>query len=642
MLANKYPAKATPIPDHVYEIARKKKLRLYVEYPDHVPGLEIGQEPVRMQLERAVVTSEFFGDRLKPMSIIGMNYCFVLPAKAPSSLITLAKVAGFDRAEYGTGGVPNNPALVFHDGILVAATKLSNFATGRYGPAESTKALWSAILGWCSGGKSVELPRLVSFVSPAYKQDGKLPEDARRQGIAMGVEWFYNGRFFVHPSWKALWEKNQGDGTNPFGDAVPQDYPNGDGRLGILEGHASRVDHEGNQEYRYWIRNDVQGEVSMTLAAAADYLSKPEYAAASKNLADFIFGSIIRGGPRNVPSDPNFGLMGWALTHPWVYYQDDNARSLLGLIGASAFMGSGEWDRKIAEGILANFRTAGKNGFRGERIHEQDLSKKGLAYFQNLEIVNPHPHFESWIWACYLWLYDKTKYRPLLDKTRTAIRLTMEAYPDKWSWTNGIQQERARMILPLAWLVRVEDTEEHRRWLDQVAATLLENQAPCGAIREELGAGSGRFGRTDSNEEYGLYEAPLISRNGDPVADMLYTCNFAFFSLHEAAKATGNEEYRRAVLKLSDFLTRIQVRSSRHKDLEGAWFRAFDYGRWDYWASNADAGWGAWGTLTGWIQSWIVTTQILVDLDTSFWDKTSGSSIGSEAGKAINLMLGKN
>ena len=59
-----------------------------------------------------------------------------------------------------------------------------------------------------------------------------------------------------------------------------------------------------------------------------------------------------------------------------------------------------------------------------------------------------------------------------------------------------------------------------------------------------------------------------------------------------------------------------------HKDIDGAWFRAFDYNRWDYWASNADDGWGAWCTLCGWIQSWIGVTEGLVNDDTSYWDAT--------------------
>ena len=93
------------------------------------------------------------------------------------------------------------------------------------------------------------------------------------------------------------------------------------------------------------------------------------------------------------------------------------------------------------------------------------------------------------------------------------------------------------MILPLAWLVRVEDTEEHRSWLNRVCDDLLSNQVASGAIREELGSNDkGKYGAPASNKDYGTNEAPLIHTNGDPVADMLYTSNFAFFSLNEAAK----------------------------------------------------------------------------------------------------------
>ena len=46
--------------------------------------------------------------------------------------------------------------------------------------------------------------------------------------------------------------------------------------------------------------------------------------------------------------------------------------------------------------------------------------------------------------------------------------MTMAAYPGKWRWTNGIAQERARMLLPLAWLVRLQDTPEHRAWLHRI------------------------------------------------------------------------------------------------------------------------------------------------------------------------------
>mgnify|MGYP001556994392 FL=1 len=121
---------------------------------------------------------------------------------------------------------------------------------------------------------------------------------------------------------------------------------------------------------------------------------------------------------------------------------------------------------------------------------------------------------------------------------------------------------------------------------------------------------------------------------------MLYTSNFRSFSLNEAAHATGNKKYKETVSKLSDFLTRSQVTSDVHKDLDGGWFRAFDYKRWDYWASNADAGWGAWSTLTGWIHSLIVSTQVLVERDQSYWDLTKKSTINKEMSSAVKTMLG--
>jgi hypothetical protein len=215
----------------------------------------------------------------------------------------------------------------------------------------------------------------------------------------------------------------------------------------------------------------------------------------------------------------------------------------------------------------------------------------------------------------------------------------MDAYPEKWLWGSSMQTQRARMILPLAWLVRIENTEEHRQWLDKMINEILKYQDESGAISEELGKGKGMFKALNKNEDYGTDEGSLIFRNGEKVSCMLYTCNFALFSLNEAAAATGNTKYKAATEKLSDFLTRIQVQSKVHPDLDGAWLRGFDYGRWDYWASNSDAGWGAWCTLTGWIQSWIVTTQAQIEQKESFWEVTATSKINDVAKPTIQKMM---
>jgi hypothetical protein len=165
--------------------------------------------------------------------------------------------------------------------------------------------------------------------------------------------------------------------------------------------------------------------------------------------------------------------------------------------------------------------------------------------------------------------------------------------------------------------VRVEDTPEHREWLRRVAVDLLALQDASGAIRETIGDGSQG---TASNAEYGTRETSLIQTNGDPICDLLYTCNFALIGLHEAAAATGEELYTRAEGRLADFLCRIQITSTAHPELDGAWYRAFDFRQWDYWASNADWEWGPWCTETGWTQPWIAGTLALRQQKTSLWE----------------------
>jgi hypothetical protein len=129
----------------------------------------------------------------------------------------------------------------------------------------------------------------------------------------------------------------------------------------------------------------------------------------------------------------------------------------------------------------------------------------------------------------------------------------------------------------------------------------------------------------ESNEQYGSGEGTLIQTNGDPATDFLYTMNFSFIGLHEAYAATGDLYYKQAEDRIAQLLIRAQVTSKEHPEFNGAWFRAFDFEKWDYWASNSDSGWGAWCTESGWSQSWICTTMALRLMNRSLWDVVAGA-----------------
>ncbi len=368
----------------------------------------------------------------------------------------------------------------------------------------------------------------------------------------------------------------------------------GDGSLGMLEGHDSRIFPDGSQNMRSWTRADCIGETSMTLSLAEKVTGQAKDGRVAVNLIDYLLlRSNMASGPRMDPQSPAFGLTGWNNTPNYykgengfdVYYGDDNARCLLGILATMRVSGETRWLERFWLAVLAYFRLVGRQGFEKSRHDGAPLLADGWRHYFDAD---------------------------------TVLR-------GKWRWTESITSQQARLLLPLAWLVRVSDTAEHRGWLRLIATGLLSHQHASGAIREWTGPpGTGVQEPPTSNEKYGMAEAPLIQTNGDPAADLLYTMNFAFIGMHEAYAATGEPQYKEAEDKMSDFLIRVQVRSEVYPEFNGAWFRAFDFEKWDYWASSSDSGWGAWCTESGWSQSWLTTTFALRILKRSLWDVASG------------------
>lgn len=639
LLAGAYPENKTMLPEGFYQRVQAKALKALVEFPDYLPADKTG--PIKeTKKERLVVNSGFFDSDLQPMQLLDAGLFSYVEVPERPALLRAANVAGFDRAVYGLEDTPSFPILFEEGNILVTTTKLSDFVKSRYSPLGAWRQIVQGILAHLEIELEDETIDWQPLVHPTYAAAEKLPADAYALAVERGAGWYRKGRFLIHPEWKDLW-RHFDTLALPVGPPMDLRLPSGDGSLGIMEGHYSYIRPDGSQPYRYWLRADCVAEAAMTMAVADRSGSAPEYAKIAENLMNFLYESdTFRTPESRDPENASFGLIGWAGTRKGRYYGDDNARVILGSILAAQSLEKANWDRQILEAILANFRTAGVLGFRSNALNGNDVEAMGWQALSERENENPAPHYESWLWAVYLWLYDKTAYQPLLHKAKRAIERTMSLYPDGWIWTNGIQQERARMLLPLAWLVRVENIPQHRSWLEMIADDLLKNQVACGALREELGAAKrGKYGAPPSNAAYGHSEAPVIHSNGETVADMLYTSNFAFFALHEAARATGEPKYLEAIDRLADFLVRIQSSTSGREDLDGCWFRAFDYGNWEYYGSNADHGWGAWGTLTGWTQSFITTTLALKIQGSSYWEITETSSVGKQMEPVRRRML---
>jgi len=642
ILADGYPQSRTATPPDLLEKAARKNCRVYLEYPAELPGVELGK-PRAGKFERAVVASDFFGTALPKLRILQIQSLQFLPvtATAGKTHLVASRVAGVDTAVYGLTEEAL-PLLFEHpDGrALIASTALSRFVTARYAPAEAWREIWAGVLHWLVPDATFPMLAWTPTVRPTFSAADNLPADVETAAIRRSVQWYRNSQLILSPERLAGIEEMVKKGDY-LATVPPPTTPCGDGKLGIMEAIVSNIQVDGSQPQGTSRRGDCQGESALALALGGRALGDNVFPEIARNILKFwYFDAGARDKEWGDPKHGAYGLIAWSINSPG-NYGDDNARLMLGTAAAATLLGDDRFDEPMMMCLLANLRTTGQLGFRGDCFYLKQLGREGWEkYFKRPNFTNYSPHMEAYLWSCFLWAYQQTKYPLFLERARTAIGMTMQQHTDGWRWTNGLAQERARMILPLAWLVRTEDTPEHRKWLRTCAEGLVNLQQPSGAIREELGLpGKGMFAPPKYNRHYGSGEAPLIQQDGDTISDLLYTTNFAFLGLHEAAAATGDDFYRKAEDKLAAFLCRAQVRSETQPALDGGWFRGFDFKRWEYWASSSDAGWGVWCTETGWTQGWITSVLAMRQSKTSLWELTAKRNLGKYFDKYRREML---
>ena len=644
VMADDYPT-ATPVSvsDEQVTKIREYNIRLYVEYAANndalgITGYGSGNDGLRgMQFNRAVVVN---GEALN-MADYSLLYVhgarFRKKTDVSNAWLVSAKVAGYDTADFGLENT--EPFVLLEENaegnVLIASTKLSQFISGRYAPYERWQTLWQSVLSWVTQSQ-VSPMEWRPAMNPHYGADEMLADDAYSEAVRLNTQWYMNSGVM----------------------------PGSDGTDGIYECFKSggSFDIYGDQKLSTTMRADCNGESAGNLALAGVVLNNEAYKNVAYNVTEWLLQSSMATGDRSDPTSAQYGLLSWNTLDSGLesYYGDDNAKAILGMIIAASALEEDKWDQRILEVILANFRTTGVYGFRSGKLFGSNLENYGWEYYYNQETVNYASHYESLLWGCYLWAYDKTGYEPLLERSKTAISMMMAAYEKtmkkdvddgtgEWTWTNGMQQERAKMLLSLAWLARIEPTDEHIGWLNTMITDLMAYQdADTGALREaigEEGEGIAKYGPFTSNDQYGQHEAPVIQKNGDPCSDALYTSSFAMMTLNEAYAAmiaTGNQElaatYKSYLDALADYLVRIQQVSDNDK-YNGVWTRGFDYEKWEVYGSDGDAGWGIWCTETGWSQAWISSTLSLMLLDTNIWDYTKTTTVNDHFADTAALML---
>ena len=660
ILADGYPDQKTRVTPEQAEALLSSNVRVYIEYPENNDALGItgyGGEKAMENARGVVVDSDKLQTPL--YSLLYVNGA-LFPTKpfdaakvgAEDNNVWLvgAKVAGYDVAEYALNDAAPYVLLEENGRVLTAATKFSQWISARYAPNERYQRFWASVLTWLNRDEPAPVMTYKPAVFPARAKDATLSKEDYINAVRSNADWFFNSGFLLSDTDEKAYVAPREHRDFPIHVEFHIDQTC-DGHNGLIESFASGANFnpDGSQKVRFLKRADCNGEAAGALALAYRCTGNERYREAAYNLVNWLLReSSLSGGSRADANSPQYGFLDWNddPACPEQYYGDDNARAILGLIEAISILGKDgeQFQQRLLEIIIANFRTTGVNGFRGSNIHASALDSNGWKYFYDREVTNFAPHFEAMLWACYLWAYEHTGWEPLLQRTKIGIALMMDAYEkDQWVWTNGLQQERAKMILPLAWLVRLEPTEQHEQWLRQIIGDVMTFQDETGGIQERLGKGQGLFGSFKSNPAYGGAEAPVIQNNGDPCVDNLYTQPFAFLGLTEAARATSNDanrkEYETYLRKLTDFVVRTQQVSDVYPEFNGVWFRGFDYVKWETYGSDGDAGWGAWSTETGWTEAWLSSGVSLHIEDTCLWDLSESVVLTDDFAIVKEIML---
>ena len=579
--------RAAEVPAMLAE-ARAGNARILLECPAEYPELEFGCERYAESFKaRSVVSSEWFGEKLPVCRILTQHNFVLREVKSTVKChLVAARVAGYRDACFGLDDAQKLP-LLFEapdcSNILISVTPLASFIRSRFAPRCDWQCVIGRILAFLG---DLDAPVKIEYdmsVRPTYKAGDQLPEDVEAKAFKRNAEWFYREMIYDHH-----------------------------GMYGVFEGCTSVIDVTGRQWIMPTLRGDCLGECSAV--GAFDYVINGERAGQemSEGLiktmldtpkvrdccqASHTFGSLFfDDGARSV-------------------YGDDNSRAALGAILSEDLLENPKHAKKILQLAYSLLRTTGPNGLRRPSLVQPEHFQQKTWMDHNREVYEKvHPHYQAWHWALNLQMYHLSGDKRFLDSAVAAIEEANKCFPDFY-WQNGASGDWARILLPYAMLVEVDDTPEHRQWLKKVADFFIEKINEYGALPEVMGKLElGHYPAPKSNADHGRGEAALVQFNGDPACDLLYSINYGFPGLYEAYMVTGDERYGKVVDKMAEFFCRIQAQSQDQYYLDGAWLRGFDYDLWEFFGSASDSGWGPWCVETGWTNSWIASTLALRQL----------------------------
>ena len=447
------------------------------------------------------------------------------------------------------------------DTVMLCTFELHNFSRARFAPRQSWEALIRFIAHWITGSYPTAMPAPTVRFRTEDLSDDAVFEACRQDAVARGIKWL--GQFLVD-----------------------------DGCGGIREGTRHNIDPDGKQLTADTVRTDCCGEASGAFRFYAAVTGKADYDRISQNLCDFVLGPMqIRGGLFD-------GMLRWTDTAWQVCYQDDVARAVLPMLYDCRLFGHKDHFSEICRALDFLVNTTAKDGCRVSRTDAPNMTEDSFRALREADHGLPSAHYNAYYHAALLLAYQIGGNGVYLDAARRGLETMMQLYPDTRR-EQSETEELCRLILPLALLYDCTREDAHLAMLHRVTDDLVLHKHPTGGFCEwDTG-----YKANCSRESRG--ECSLLTENGDPIADLLYSTNWLPIGFAYAYHVTRDEKFRLLWRDTAAFCLHAQILSDDPLT-DGCWCRAFDMELGEIYGCPHDVGWAACCSESGWTDAEIL------------------------------------
>ena len=456
------------------------------------------------------------------------------------------------------------------ENLMMTSFEFHNYNRARFAPRESWRRLVVFIAKWITGSEPASLPEpLVQYGTDADLTDDAVFEKCRKDAVEHGIKWLE--RYLVD-----------------------------EGRGGILEGLRHDINPDGVQSTADSVRTDCSGEAAGAFRFYGVLNGDNHARKIAQNLSDFVFGPMqVKGGLFD-------GMLRWTDTAWQVCYQDDAARAMLPALYNCLYLGDKSEFSAVCRALDFLVKTTAKDGCRVARTDAPNLNENGIRALAAAEHGLASAHYNAYYHAALLLAYLVGGNKTYLDVARRGLETIMSLYPDT-KREQSETEEQCRLILPLALLYQATGEKAHRDMLYRVTDDLMTHRHPSGGIAEwDTG-----YKASCSRESRG--ECSILTENGDPVADLLYSTNWLPVGFAVAYHVTNDEKYHKLWRDVAAFCLKSQIHSNDPKT-DGSWCRAFDMELGEAYGCPHDVGWAVRCSESGWTDAEILMGLMMPDI----------------------------